>query len=290
MATGDFSNRFGKRPSSGKPLGRPGAAEHGLAGYAHMRLATSTFLFTGGITDTTLNIQGEPVNRVVNAQAIGAVGTLPRPLTTILVPALRTANSTAATQRRNQIPYPMALIARIEAAAAAPLGTHSITIRICGENQFGEPIQEDLTVTALASGVPPANANTLGVKPFKKIYSVNVIGENNSNAADTVTVFFSPASNGVFGLPGRVRDASDLVSMHASFNATGGIAGAARADFLVGAPSAIVVDIANQTVSIPAQAWADAGFDTSVTIQVRTTLGMDQGYQRPSGQKFIKAF
>ncbi len=269
---------LGKRPSARPQLGRPGVMEEALGGYTGLRIETYSWVFTGGITDATLNSQGEKINRVVNAQAIGTLGSFPRPLNKILVPALRTGNSSATTQRRATIPYAMCLIAQLT-PAATPAGTHTVTIRVSGSNQFGEPISEDFIVTATGGGGAGTAVN--GTKPFKSIAGVNVIADNNASASDTLDLFYSVASNPVMGLPVRCRDASDVVGL------TWHTIGVGGADVLAGATGPIIVDVANQTINLSGiVALADAGFSTFMTIECRTSLGMDQGAR--SGDKLQK--
>ena len=279
MATGNFSNRFGKRPSSGKPLGRAGTGEESLRGYTGLRRATAVYPLGIGLTDDLAN-----VHRILNEAAIGTPGTFPRSLTKIATG--RTVSGVPVL--RKFLSIPMALTARLT-AAAAPTGTHSVTIRIMGANQFGEPTQEDLTITANAGG---AGGLVNGVRIFERVDAVLVIAESNSAAGDTVRLHFSATDNPTFGLPGRIRDVDDVTRVVVQL-LTNGIAVLGGADITMFATnSEYVVSVKEQSINTGTfNLGSDGGAAGAILyITVLTSLGMDQGYTRPAGQKVVKAY
>lgn len=283
MAAGNFSNRFGKRPSSGVPHGRPGPGEENLRAYTGLRVAEAHYQFGAFISDLA-------ANRIVSATAIGTPGTLPRLVT-------RVTQASIAAQRVN-LPFPVALVALLT-AAAAPLGTHILKLRVFGANQFGAPAQEDFTLSVAAGGTSSA---VLGTKIFHTISAVQVIDETNTSATDAVSVYFDIKAHPKFGLPCRIRNVADILSVvfeTGIIEESGSLALANLqfSDTLL--YETITVDVAESAVRTNIGRLTNApgggggvpeNIPCALRITCRSSLGMDQGYTRPSPQKFIKAY
>lgn len=259
---------LGRRPSSGVPLGRPGEGEEDLRGYTGLRVVDHTIMIGPNLTDTAAQF-------VCNNAAIGATGTIPRNLTKV------TAISTGLP--RTSIPIAMALCANLT-AAAAPAGTHSVTVRVLGTNQFGAPVQEDFLLSVAAGGT---TADSLGSKIFQTISSVQVVKEENTAAGDDVTVFYSVALNAKFGIPIRIASKDDIVSAVLVVQPIAGNGLLIPSD-LIQLGNAITVDLGNQSVLF-GTTLVDA-LVTWITMRIRTSIGMDQGFQRPPGDKYQKAW
>ncbi len=250
---------LGKRPSASPQLGRPGTGEENLRGYTGLRVAEARYQTGPNVTATG----------ICNT-TIGTPGTLPRSITRIL---------DAAGLERTRMPLPIALVA-LFTAAAAPLGTHTATFRVSGSNQFGEPIQEDITLSAAAGG---NSGLTLMFKPFHAISAVQIVGESNTAAGDSIAVDLQIQTNARLGLPVRVREVTDVQSVVLITDIGAAVT---IADIGFNAGTSFTVDLANQTI-LPVIA---GGFSDAVAlefqIRCRTSVGMDQGARR--GDKYQK--
>lgn len=262
MAPGNFSNALGKRPVANPQLGRPGTGEENLRAYTGVRIGEARYT-----TGTNVTATG-----VCAGAVIGTPGPLPRNLTRVV---------DASGAQRTRLPLPIALIAQLN-AAAAPAGVHTATFRVLGESILGEPILEDITLSANAGG---SSAVTPMLKPFHRIFAVQIIAENNTAAGDTLGLDFQIAVNARLGLPVRVRDVADVLSVVLVTDIGAAIT---IADLGQNAGTGFTVDVANQAI-LP---FIGGGFSDAVAlefqIRCRTSLGMDQGFTRPVGEKLIK--
>jgi len=270
MPTGNYGH-LGKRPSAGVQGGRPGSGEENLRAYTGLRIADAHYQFGAFITDLA-------ANRIVSSQAIGTVGTTPRTLT-------RVTQTSIAAPRVN-LPFPVALVGQL-AAAAAPAGTHTVVVRVLGTNQFGAPATEDLTLSVAASGT---SAAVLGTKIFHTISAVQVVGETNSASTDAVSVYFDVVNNPKFGLPLMIRSSADILGMIFETGAFeqlgGGYIGVQFSDFLQF--TTFTVDVAESAFTLPDGygVAAAANVPQALRVKCRTSIGMDQGARQ--GDKYQK--
>lgn len=261
MAPGNFSNALGKRPTAQPQLGRPGTGEENLRMATGLRVGEAQQLIGQNLTALGFIV----------AQPVGS-GDLPR--------TLAKANDALGVPRV-QLPAPSTL-AVILNPAAAPAGIHTVTFRVLGENQFGEPQREDFTISSPAGVITPATGM---VKIFHRIEAVQIIAESNTNPIDQLSVdqIVTTSATNVpkFGLPIKCRDASDVQSILF-------IAGGAAGYLGQSGGTSFQVNIAEQSYTpLTGAGWSDAVL-TQLIPRCVTSLGMDQGFTRPAGEKIIK--
>lgn len=274
---------LGKRPSAGVRMGRPGEDEASLK-YSGLRTQDAVYRTGTGITDTA----------IVAAQAIGTPGVQNRALVisndagAVIVPPA----TTGVVGPRKTLPNPMALAATFF-PAAAPAGNHSITLRVFGTNQFMEPVQEDITLTTPAGvSVGPVQM----ARVFQTISAVVIVGESNTAAADLVSVTFGFSVNPTFGLPMRIRDATDVVSLIIEFVDTSvawGLLSYLVADVLFGIANGVTISVKEQSFKINSIGGLNGGVLTDaiqkyfiINVKCRSSIGLDQGLR--TGDKLQK--